>query len=111
MSGEKSSLITVIRLLQEDSQQQSHYSDKNNTINQEDNPWAVIRKTKRKKKKTRATNEKLLDVSKSLAGAVSEEQNATDNSNDRGKAPGIVITLKRRLTITITLKQLSLQKL
>ena len=88
LQSEKSSLITVIRLLQEDNQQQSHHSDENNTVNQEDNPWAVTKKPRRKKKKTHATNEKLPDASKSLAGTVSEEQNATDNLNDQGKTPG-----------------------
>ena len=44
LQSEKSSLIIVIRLLQEDNQQHSNYSDKNNTNDQEDNPWTVVKK-------------------------------------------------------------------
>ena len=109
LQSEKSSLITVIRFLQEHNQPHSNYSDKNN--DQEDNPWAVVKKEKSKKKKTkRATNKNLPDISRNIitkensskfqAGAVSE-----------GKPREIMITRRRILTKTITRKQLSLLKL
>ena len=99
LQSEKSSLITVIRLMQEDGQHGNYSDKKNNTNDQKDSPWTVVKKPKRKKKKSkRATAEKLSDAlmstatkdntSQSLAGAVSVEQNATYNSNDQGKTPG-----------------------
>ena len=91
LQSEKSSLVTVIRFLQEHNQPHSNYSDKNN--DQEDNPWAVVKKANSKKKKTkRATNKNLPDVSRNIitkenssqspAGAVSEELNKTSGNND-----------------------------
>ena len=99
LQSEKSSLITVIRLMQEDGQHGNYSDKKNNTNDQEDSPWTVVKKPKRKKKKSkRATREKLSDAAmstatkdntpQSLSGAVSVEQNATYNSNDQGKTPG-----------------------
>ena len=55
--------------------------------------------------------------SQSLAGAVSKEQNATDNSNDQRKTPENNDNMQKEMnnnnktTESSTLKQLSLQKL
>lgn len=93
LQSEKASLITVIRLMQEDGQHGNYSDKKNNTNDQEDSPWTVVKKPKRKKKKSkRAIGEKLSDASLNTATKdntpQSVEQNATYNSNDQGKTPG-----------------------
>ena len=95
MQSEKSSLTTVIRLLQEDNLQHANYSDRNNDANyQQKNAWAAAKTPKkRRKRSTYVTKERLPTASTNavteeniaLADAMPEELNVNGHSNRQGE--------------------------
>jgi hypothetical protein len=77
LQSEKSSLTTVIRLLQEDNLQHTNYSDRNNNANdQQKNAWTAAKTPKkRRKRSTYVTKERLPTSS---TNAVTEETASTN---------------------------------
>ena len=105
MQSEKSSLTTVIRLLQEDNLQHTNYSDRNNNANeQQKNAWTAAKTPKkRRKRSTYVTKERLptsstnafteetastnavTEENLALADTMPEELNVNGHSNGQGE--------------------------